>query len=115
MKLAVVGSRDFNDYGLMKKYLDKIHSVEPITHIISGGARGADSLSEKWAKENNVETLIFKPDWNKYGKKAGYLRNVDIITNSDKVLAFWDGTSKGTQHSINLSNKEGKKIKIVYF
>ena len=115
MKLAVVGSRDFNNYGLLKHYLDKIHSVEPITHIVSGGARGADKLSEKWADENNVEKLIFIPDWNKHGKSAGYKRNVDIITNANKIIAFWDGVSKGTQHSINLSKKQGKKIKVVNF
>jgi hypothetical protein len=115
MKLAVVGSRNFNDYSLMKRYLDKIHSVEPITCIISGGAKGADILSERWARENNIDTKIFKPEWDKYGKKAGFLRNVDIITYSNKVIAYWDGVSKGTKHSIDLANKEGKKVKIVYF
>jgi len=115
MKLAVVGSRDFNDYDLMKRYLDRIHSVEPITCIVSGGAKGADSLSERWAKENNIETKVYIPDWNKHGKSAGYKRNVDIITNSDKVIAFWDNVSKGTKHSIDLANKQGKKLKIVYF
>ena len=115
MKLAVVGSRNFNDYGLLKKYLDKIHSVEPITFIVSGGAKGADSLSERWAKENNVETMIFIPDWNTHGKSAGYKRNVDIITNADKCLACWDGISKGTKHSIDLCEKHNKKLKIIYF
>jgi len=115
MKLAVVGSRDFNDYDLLKKYLDKIHSVEPITFIISGGARGADKLSERWAKENNVQTEIYIPDWNTHGRKAGFLRNVDIIKNCDKCIACWDNVSKGTKHSIDLCKKHNKKIKIIYF
>lgn len=115
MKLAVVGSRNFNDYNLLKKYLDKIHEVEPISYIVSGGAKGADSLSERWAKENNVNTEIYLPDWNKHGKKAGFLRNVDIIKNADKCLACWDGVSKGTKHSIDLCEKYDKKLKIVYF
>lgn len=114
MKLAVVGSRNFNDYSLMKKYLDKIHSVEPITCIISGGAAGADALSEVWAHENNISTLIFKPNWNKYGKRAGFIRNEDIIKSCDKCIAYWDGVSKGTKHSINLCKKYSKKCKIVY-
>jgi len=114
MKLGVVGSRNFNDYDLMKRYLDKIHSIEPITCIVSGGAQGADKLGEQWAKENNILTDIYLPDWNKYGKKAGFLRNVDIITNSDKCIAYWNGVSKGTKHTIDICKKEGKKCKIVY-
>ena len=114
MKLAVVGSRNFNDYNLMERYLDKIHSVEPITYIVSGGAKGADSLSEKWAVDNNIPTLIFKPDWNKYGKRAGFIRNEDIIKSCNKCISFWDGISKGTKHSINLCKKYNKKCKIIY-
>jgi hypothetical protein len=109
MKIAVVGSRTFNDYALLKQWLDKLHAIEPINLIISGGARGADSLSEQWALE------IFKPDWNKFGKRAGFLRNVDIVTAAEGVIAFWDGTSRGTQHSINLAKEQGKPIKIIKF
>jgi len=70
MKLGVVGSRTFNNYDLLKKYLDKIHNKEPISFIVSGGAKGADKLSERWASENNVKTIIFYPNWEKY-KKGG--------------------------------------------
>lgn len=115
MKLAVVGSRGFNDYELLKSKLDAIHSRKPITCIVSGGARGADKLSEKWADENNIQKLIFIPEWKKYGKRAGFLRNEDIIKNSDAVVAFWDGESKGTQHSINLSKKYEKSCLVVNY
>lgn len=115
MKLAVVGSRTFNNYDLLKKYLDLIHSKEPITHIISGGAKGADKLSEFWAKENNIETIIFLPDWEKYGRRAGFIRNEYIINECDKAIAFWDQISKGTLSSINLTKKQNKKIIIVNF
>lgn len=115
MKLAVIGSRSFNDYSLLKQYLDKIHSIQPITCIISGGAKGADTFGEQWSDENGIEKKIFYPDWNKYGKRAGFLRNVDIITEADKVIAIWDGVSKGTKSSIDLAEKQNKKCKIVYF
>ena len=115
MKLAVVGSRNFNDYPLLKKYLDYIHSKQPITHIISGGAKGADSLSEKWANENGIEKIIFYPNWNKFGKRAGFLRNESIINECNKCIAFWDGKSKGTKHSIDLCEKNNKKCKIILF
>ena len=110
MKLAVVGSRNFNDYSLMKRYLDKIHSVEPITCIVSGGAKGADSLSERWAKENNIQTKIFIPDWNRFNKAAGYIRNEQIIKESDKVIAFWDGKSKGVCRAPQHQNEYKKRV-----
>lgn len=115
MKLAVVGSRTFNDYELLKKELDNIHKETPITLIISGGAKGADSLSERWAHENNIPTQIFKPMWEKFGKQAGFLRNKDIVLNSEQVLAMWDGVSKGTLHSINIADHHQIPYKIVKF
>lgn len=115
MKLAVVGSRGFNDYELLKNKLDKIHNRKPITVIVSGGARGADSMGERWAKENDIETIIFYPNWDKYGKKAGFIRNEDIIKNSDVVVACWNKISKGTEHSIKLAKKYNKPCLIIYF
>ena len=113
MKIGVIGSRGFNDYKLLKDTLDKY--LPEATVVVSGGARGADSLGERWAKENGLETLIFLPDWDAYGKSAGYIRNADIVKNSDIIIAFWDGMSKGTEHSINLGKKQNKEVKIVYF
>jgi hypothetical protein len=115
MKVAVIGSRNFNDYELLKNTLDTLNNIVKISYIVSGGAKGADKLGEKYADENNIEKLIYIPDWNKYGKSAGFRRNVDIIENADSVIAFWNGKSKGTQHSINLTKEKNKKLKIVYF
>lgn len=115
MKLAVVGSRTFNNYELLKTKLDSIHMNNKIDMIISGGAKGADSMAEKWSKENNIPTNIFIPEWNKYGRRAGYIRNVDIVRNADEVIAFWDGLSKGTKHSINLATDNGKTLHVVKY
>lgn len=82
---------------------------------MSGGAKGADSLAERFAKENNIETMIFPADWDKYGKNAGYIRNKDIISNSDIVIAFWDGKSKGTKISIDLAKQSSKILFIEIF
>jgi hypothetical protein len=109
MKVAVIGSRSFTDYELMKKTLSAI----TITEIISGHAMGADSLGEKYAIENNIPTKIFYPDWEKYGKKAGFIRNTDIINEAELVIAFWDGTSKGCGDSIEKAKKLNKKILII--
>lgn len=113
MKLAIIGSRGFDDYELVKSVLSDY--VDKVTMVVSGGAKGADSLGEKWANENNIQTLIFKPDWKKYGKKAGHLRNTDIIQNCDMCVAFWDGVSTGTNDSIKKAKKFGKEVKIINY
>lgn len=77
--LAVVGSRGFDDYNLLKIEIDKIAKKYKILCICSGGAEGADSLAEKYAKENNIKTTIFIHDWKTYGKKAGAIRNQSIV------------------------------------
>lgn len=110
MKIAVIGSRNFHNYDLLKSTLNQYHNIDL---IISGGASGADSLAERYASEVGIKTLIFKPGWDTYGKKAGYLRNIDIVLSSDLVIAFWDGKSKGTKHSIDLAKKHKKQILII--
>ena len=115
MKLAVVGSRGFDNYEMLKAKLDLISEKFLISLIISGGAIGADSLAEKWAKENKVPTQIFLPDWRKHGKKAGYLRNIEIVKNADAVIAFWDGTSKGTKLSIDLAKEYKKQLIVITY
>lgn len=101
IKLAVVGSRDFNDYELFKSCVDiYITQLGGVSEIISGGAKGADTMAERYARENNIPITILKPDWKTQGKGAGLLRNTDIIINSTHVIAFPTKTSKGTRDSI---------------
>ena len=110
MKCAVIGSRNFSDYEMMKAELSK----HDITCIVSGGAKGADSLAEKYASENSLSVEIYKPDWS-LGRHAGILRNKTIVDNADLVIAFWDGASKGTLSSINYAKKQGKSIFIIEY
>ena len=112
MNIAIVGSRTFTDYTQLKETLDEYKNI---SKIVSGGAKGADKLGERYAKENNIETLIFLPDWKKYGRAAGVIRNKDIVSNSDTVIAFWDGKSTGTLSSINLAKKLKKNLKIIIY
>jgi hypothetical protein len=111
MKLAIIGSRTFNNYELLYDHLEE--HLNTTTMVVSGAARGADSMGERWAKENDIETLIFPAEWDKYGKRAGYIRNEDIIKNCDFCVAFWDGASKGTLHSVLLCKKYNKQYKII--
>lgn len=114
MKLAVVGSRDITDEELIINSINSITNgtVESLT-IISGGARGVDTIAANWAKNNDIPLIVFKADWNKFGKKAGMIRNNDIIGECDIVLAIWDGKSKGTHHSIKLGYSLNKNVVIV--
>lgn len=111
IKLAVVGSRTFNDYELLKKSLQTFD----IKQIISGGAKGADFLAKKYAQENNISIREFMPDWDRFGKAAGYKRNEQIVQACDELVAFWDGSSKGTKHDIDLAEKMNKPLYIIKF
>jgi hypothetical protein len=112
MNVGVVGTRTFTNYNLLKTELDKINNIDL---IVSGGATGTDKLAERYASEHNIPIKVFKADWNKYGKAAGSIRNKKIINNSNYVIAFWNGKSRGTLNSINLTKQilGMRKIKII--
>lgn len=116
LNLAIVGSRSMVDYNFFSLMLmELIPSAKRANLIISGGAKGADSCGYKFARENNLKIKIFTPDWNLYGKKAGMMRNTDIISNSNMVIVFWDGKSAGTKDSIEKAKRTNKKLIVVYF
>jgi len=115
MVIAIIGSRTFNNYALLKSEVDKVAADNPISLIVSGGAIGADKLGERYAVEHSVDKLVLKPDWNRFGKSAGFIRNKDIVDNADTVIAFWNGESKGTKHSIDYARKLGKQVIIFNF
>ena len=119
MNLAVIGSRSFNDYEFLSKTLDEIieKHLDPfalftndLPVIISGGARGTDTLAERYADSNNYKKIIYLPDWNKYGRNAGMIRNKLIIKDAKIVICFWDGFSKGSKNSLDLARKQNKKL-----
>jgi len=116
MKLAIVGSRDITNYPFFKQKVDSIlESMDsPIDVIVSGGAQGVDSMAERYAKEKNIPTQIFKPDWAKFGKAAGPIRNRTIVENSDMIIAFPIEGSRGTQSTIDIANEMGKKVTIIH-
>ena len=112
MKTIVAGSRSFKDYGKFKLIMD--HHKNFITTIISGHASGVDQMGERYARENNIHLEIFPADWESYGKKAGYLRNIQMAEHADFLIAFWDGESKGTKHMIDIANKRNIGTDIYY-
>jgi hypothetical protein len=111
MKVIIAGSRDFDDYELLRKYCDHVLQNQTEIEIVSGTARGADQLGERYAKERGYPVKQFPADWNK-GKSAGYIRNEEMAKYGDALIAFWNGMSKGTEHMINLAKQYNLKIKI---
>ena len=114
-KVIVAGTRYFNDYNLMRTKLDCFLKNLTNVEIVSGAARGADTLGERYAKEHNMQIKQFPADWDKYGKRAGYIRNSQMADYADYLVAFWDGKSRGTLLMINLAKEKGLKIKVVNY
>ena len=109
MRLLVTGGRDFHGYQALKATLDTIHKETPVTHLIHGGAPGADSLAGAWAAFNHVPALVFPANWTKHGKAAGPLRNQQMLTEGhpDAYLAFPGG--QGTADMVQRCRKQGIK------
>lgn len=127
MNVGIVGSRTFDDYELLKRTMlaeyggdgsegsiDEIKDV--IYRIISGGAEGADSLAAQFAEEAGIELVEKLPDWGKYGKRAGAVRNQLIVDECDEIVAFLSPPpyeSKGTKITIEMAKKAGVPVTII--
>lgn len=109
----VCGSRTVADKELVFAELDKFCEKNSSLVLISGGSKGADSIVEEWAKARGVLITQYKPDWKKYGRGAGLVRNKEMVLGADFVIAFWDGASKGTKFVIDFCSKSGKGCKVV--
>lgn len=113
-KVCICGCRDFTNYDFFKeKCLFLLKNHLPNVIIISGGAKGVDTLAERFAKELNLQNDIYKADWGKYGKSAGPKRNLEMVKNADGVIAFWDFKSRGTKTTIQFSKENNVNLKIV--
>lgn len=115
MKVIVAGGRDFNDYELLKSKLDTYLKNAVDIEIVCGGARGADALGARYAKERGHKIAQFPADWGKYGKAAGHIRNQDMGFYADTLVAFWDGKSAGTRNMIKFMTGLQKPMKTVMY
>ena len=115
MKVGVVGSRTFMDFQKLGKELDTLN-LSITDEIVSGGCpKGADYLAERYARVRQHPLKVFKADWERYGKSAGVLRNLELVKYCDCVVVFWDGTSRGTANTIARCLELNKSISIVFF
>lgn len=135
MRVIIAGGREFNNYQLVENECNRIfkelsdegfvssliNESQKEIEIVSGGARGADRLGEEFAKDYDLKIKRFPANWDLYGKRAGYMRNADmaIYAKQDEkigvLIAFWDEKSKGTNHMIELGNKQGLRVFVVKY
>lgn len=110
MRVLVCGSRTWDDQELVFNWLD---ATKPDL-LIHGGARGADRIASDWAGYHHVPEIVMAPEWEMYGKSAGIKRNNQMLDlGPDSVLAFWDGRSKGTKHTIDEAHRRGIPVKVI--
>ena len=109
MKLLIIGSRSITDFDL-SGYIPKNTDL-----IISGGANGIDSITEKYADDHKISKLIIRPKYSIYGKGAPLKRNEKMVDISDEVLIIWDGISRGTKYTETYAKKQNKKITVISF
>lgn len=117
-RVIIAGGRDFNDYALLKAKCDNILAEKATTHhiiIVSGAARGADNLGEKYAQEHSYTIEKYPADWNTHGKAAGPIRNAQMANSADALIAFWDGKSHGTKSMINIARSKGLFVRVINY
>lgn len=108
MKTIIAGSRSVTNYQTL---LNALRGCDiPITEVVSGNARGVDALGEQFAKTNNISLKLFPANWALFGKKAGFLRNVEMANYAEALVAIWDGKSKGTKMMIDIASSKGLKV-----
>jgi len=117
LKIIVAGGRNFTDYAMLKEKLDFLFQNIDKGNlvIISGMAKGADTLAIQYAKEKNISLIQMPADWNTYRKSAGFKRNIAMAQIADGLVAFWDGKSHGTGHMIKIAGAKGLKVRVINY
>jgi len=114
-KVIIAGGRNFKNYELLCSKCDKLLINQTNIEIVSGAARGTDKLGEQYADERGYSVKQFPANWNKFKRAAGFIRNQEMAEYADALIAFWDGTSKGTKHMIDIATNLKLKIRIVLY
>jgi hypothetical protein len=107
MKLAIIGSRN------IKKIIIDDYIPENVSEIVSGGAKGIDSLAKEYAIRKGIKLTEFLPEYKRYGRAAPIIRNKRIVEDADKIIVFWDGCSNGARSVILYAQKIGKPCEVI--
>lgn len=112
MKVIIAGCREFTNYEFLVQSIYNL-GYSDWTEVVSGGAKGADTLGEQFANNHSIPLKVFPADWNKFGNAAGPIRNNQMALYADALVAFWDGKSKGTKNMIETARKLGLKTEVI--
>lgn len=115
-RIIIAGSRSCpEDSTILKDKINKIlFNIDCYdAEIVSGTCKGTDILGENYAKDNNLPIKQFPADWDKHGKKAGYIRNKEMAEYATHLISLWDGESKGTKMMIDLAKRNGLKVRVI--
>jgi hypothetical protein len=104
MRVAIVGSRDYPNMRDVAAYVDR---MDPEDVVVSGGARGVDTVAAIAARARGMSVVVIPADWSRYGRDAGMIRNTEIVRSVDRVVAFWDGRSPGTKNTMDTATRAG--------
>lgn len=110
MKVAIVGSRDYRDMRRVREYLE---TLDHDTVIVTGCAIGVDAWARSISRTLDMRCEVYTADWQKHGRAAGPLRNTEIVSACDRLVAFWDGKSRGTADSIAKAKAAGKPVMVI--
>ena len=115
MKVIVAGSRSIYEAYRVEAAIEASPWLKAGRNdeLVSGGARGVDYLGERWARERGILVKQFLADWDKYGKRAGFIRNKEMAEYADALIAVWDGESCGTENMIDISLSTGLHVFVV--
>jgi len=108
MRTIIAGSRGITRFSRVLNAVES--SGFEITEVVSGAARGVDTLGEEWAWTSNIPIKQFPAKWKEYGKTAGFIRNQEMADYADALIAVWDGKSSGTLDMINRAKENNLKV-----
>ena len=111
-RILITGSRGWTDQARMWSVLDEVSAGKEKVLLVSGHARGADSMAEAWARSRGHQVEVHPADWNQHGNRAGYVRNQKMADlGADIVVAFRVGDSPGTTMMMKLVEKQGLALR----
>jgi hypothetical protein len=114
-RVIVAGGRDFFNYQLLESKLNKLLSQKENVEIVSGNAKGADQLGERYARQHGLLISSYPALWNLHGTKAGFIRNEEMAKTANACVCFWDGESSGTKHMIETAKSMQIPVRVINY
>lgn len=116
MRLIIAGTRTIHpDFGVLDQETRSIEAAlgKHITVVLCGGARGADAAGKRWAEARGIKVEMWNADWERFGMRAGHMRNEQMANHADALLLLWDGESRGSKSMLRYATKKGLRVRQV--